>query len=72
MVLGGNSHVGFLRGRQRRGLISVSSLLLLLLYAWRNLSFSPSFSTWQDLKDFARTAGNVHYAEVSRGDPSEG
>lgn len=26
----------------------------------------------QDLKDFARTAGNVHYSEVSRSDPSEG
>jgi len=29
-------------------------------------------SLWQDLKDFARTAGNVHYAEVSRSDPNEG
>ncbi|KAK9895135.1 RNA-binding domain-containing protein [Cystobasidium minutum MCA 4210] len=40
---------------------------------WRCIiSNLPQGVSWQDLKDFARTAGNVHYAEVSRSDPSEG
>jgi len=40
---------------------------------WRlQISNLPNGCSWQDLKDFARTAGSVHYAEVSRQDASEG
>jgi len=35
----------------------------------RNL---PDGTSWQDLKDFARSAGQVSYADVDRNNPSEG